>query len=242
MNYSPLLALVTGLSEIGAGLWVLFSRSPGRRRILLPVGLIFLLLAGYQFSEIAVCARPERKFLTQLAFLDITWLPPLGLWLGAQIGAGRVRWLRTIALVDMALALGLSIWILADPNGITRSVCQVVIARYFPTGIFELAYGLFYEGSLLFMIFAGSAAMAALDDPVDRRHWANLQTGTLGFMLPALAVALLAPEPEGLLPSVMCHFAIVLAVSLYFLALRERRTRTVPSPLQDGAVRPSPSK
>ena len=66
--------------------------------------------------------------------------------------------------------------------------------------------------------------MVASDDPIDRRHWANLQTGILGFMLPALAVSLLSPEPDGLLPSVMCHFAIVLAVSLYFLALRERRT------------------
>lgn len=227
MHYSPLLALITGLLEIGAGLWILISRSPGRRRILLPAGLIFLLLAGYQFAEIAVCARPEHKFLTQMAFLDITWLPPLGLWLGGQIGAPRNRWIRAAARVDMVLALGLSVWILADPNGITRSVCQVVIARYFPARIFEQVYGIFYEGSLVLTIFAGAAAMAASDDSIDRRHWANLQTGILGFMLPALAVSLLSPEPDGLLPSVMCHFAIVLAVSLYVVALRERRTRAV---------------
>ncbi len=35
----------------------------------------------------------------------------------------------------------------------------------------------------------------------------------------------MSPEPDGLLPSVMCHFAIVLAASLYALALRERRAR-----------------
>jgi hypothetical protein len=229
MRYSPLLALVTGLLEIGAGIWILISRSPGRRRILLPAGIIFLLLAGYQFAEIAVCARPEHKFLTQLAFLDITWLPPLGLWLGGQLGSPRNRWIRAIAAVDMVLALGLSVWILADPGGITRSVCQVVIARFFPSRIFEQVYGLFYEGSLVLIIFAGAAGMASSEDPIDRRHWANLQTGILGFMLPALAVSLLSPEPAGLLPSVMCHFAIVLAVSLYALALRERRARVVPA-------------
>ena len=129
----------------------------------------------------------------------------------------------------MLLAMGLSIWILADPGGITRSVCQVVVARYFPSPLFEQVYGLFYEGSLVLIIFAGAAGMAGTEDPIDRRHWANLQTGILGFMLPALAVSLLSPEPAGLLPSVMCHFAIVLAASLYALALRERRVRAVPA-------------
>jgi len=229
MHYSPLLAFVTGLLEIGAGGWIFISRSPGRRRILLPTGLIFFLLAGYQFAEIAVCARPENKFLTQLAFLDITWLPPLGLWLGGQISAPRNRWIRIAGLVDMALALGMSIWILAEPGAITRSVCQVVIARYFPSRIFDQIYGLFYEGTLILTVFAGTAGMASADDPVSRKHWANLQTGILGFMFPALAVSLLSPEPDGLLPSVMCHFAIVLAVSLYFLVLRERRPVPVSS-------------
>jgi uncharacterized membrane protein YgdD (TMEM256/DUF423 family) len=227
MHYSPLLALVTGLLEIGAGAWIFISRSPGRRRILYPAGLIFLLLAGYQFAEIAVCAGPENKFLTQLAFLDITWLPPLGLWLGGQIGAPRNRWIRVAAMADIAFALGLSVWILADPGAITKSVCQVAIARYFPSRTFEQIYALFYQGSLVLIVFGGAAGMASADDRIDRKHWANLQTGVLGFMFPALAMSLLSPEPDGLLPSVMCHFAVVLAVSLYFLALRERRTVSV---------------
>ena len=229
MRYSPLLAFITGLLEIGAGAWIFISRSPGRRRILFPTGIIFLLLAGYQFAEIAVCARPENKFLTQLAFLDITWLPAVGLWLGGQISAPRNRWIRIAALVDIAFALGMSIWILADPGAITKSVCQIVIARYFPSRVFEQIYGLFYESTLILTIFAGAAGMVAADDPVSRKHWANLQTGVLGFMFPAIAVSLLSPEPDGLLPSVMCHFAIVLAVSLYFLALRERRAAPSPS-------------
>jgi hypothetical protein len=117
-----------------------------------------------------------------------------------------------------------------DPGRSERDhavVCQVVIACYFPSRIFEQVYGLFYESSLVLAIFAGAAGMVASDDPIDRRHWANLQTGILGFMLPALAVSLLSPEPDGLLPSVMSHFAIVLAVSLYVVALRERRKRAV---------------
>jgi uncharacterized membrane protein YgdD (TMEM256/DUF423 family) len=88
----------------------------------------------------------------------------------------------------------------------------------------HMTYGVYYQLSLILTIFAGAAGMAALDDVLLRRHLANLQTGLLGFLFPALAVRILSPEPEGLLPSVMCHFAIALAASLYVLALRERQT------------------
>jgi len=224
MGYFPLLAILTGLLEVGAGVWVLISRGPGRKRILLIVGGIFLLLAGYQFAEVAVCSAPENRLWTQLAFFDITWLPPLALWLGWQLGSPGNRWMRTAALVDMALALALSVWIFADPQGITKSVCQMVVARYLPERHFDIAYGLFYQVSLLVLVFGAAAGMAHTDDVVRRKHWANLQTGLLGFLFPALAVRILVPETEGLLPSVMCHFAVVLGISLFVLVLRERRS------------------
>jgi hypothetical protein len=232
MDYSPILAVLTGLFEAGAGTWVFISRSPGRKRILFPTGLIFLLLAGYQFAEVAVCRSPEHTFWTQLAFLDITWLPPLGLWLGYQLSAPRLRWLKAVALADMALALAFSFWILAAPGAITTSVCQLVLARYFPTGAFDFAYALFYQLSLLITIFGAAAGMSFAEDVIRRKHWANLQTGLLGFLLPALAVRILVAESDGILPSVMCHFAVVLAVSLFVLVLRERRQ---PGPAAVGA-------
>ena len=230
MRYSPLLAVITGLLEFGAGIWVFLGLRFGRKRILYPLGMIFLCLAGYQFAEVAVCGHLENKIWTQLAFFDITWLPPLGLWLAAQLSTPRNRWLRTAAFVDMALGLAFSVWIFADPQAITKSVCQLVVARYFPTAVFDISYALFYQVSLLVTIFGAAAGMASSEDAVLRRHLANLQTGLLGFLLPALAVRILVPEAGGgLLPSVMCHFAIVLAVSLFVLVLRERRTVLKPS-------------
>jgi len=222
MTYSPILAVVTGLLEVAAAAWIFVRRGSGRRRILYPLGVILLLLAGYQFAEVAVCGSPERKLWTQLAFLDITWLPPMGLWLGSRIAAPRARWMQIAALADMALALGFSVWILVAPEAMTRSVCQLVVARYFSKEAFEVAYGLFYQLSLLVTIFGGAAAMAVIEKTVDRKHWANFQTGLLGFLLPALAVRILVPETDGILPSVMCHFAVVLAASLVVIALRER--------------------
>lgn len=223
MTYSPVLAVITGIAEFIAAGWVFLKPGRGRKRILNPIGLIFLFLAGYQFAEVAVCSRPDLMFFTRLAFFDVTWLPPLALWLGSQLSRPKMRWLRAAALVDLAAALALSVWIFADPQAITKSVCQTVIARYYHAHTFEITYGIFYQFSLVVTIFAGAAGMAFAEDGVLRKHWANLQAGILGFILPSLAVRILVEEQPGLLPSVMCHFALVLAVSLIFLALRELR-------------------
>ncbi len=224
MTYSPLLAIITGILEFAAAGWVFLSPGRGRKRILYPIGLIFLLLAAYQFAEVAVCSRPDLKFFTRLAFFNITWLPPLGLWVGSQFNLPKSRWLRSAALIDFALAVGLSIWIFSDPQAITKSVCQTVIARYLHAPLFDIVYGIFYQGSLGVLVFAAAAGMASAEDPILRKHWANLQAGILGFVLPALAIRVLVNEQPGLLPSVMCHFALFFAVSLFFLVLRERKT------------------
>jgi hypothetical protein len=229
MTYSPLLAIITGIIELAAAAWIFLGPRLGRKRIIYPIGLIFLLLAGYQFAEVGVCSRPDLRFFTRLAFFDITWLPPLALWLGSQISRPKLRWLRAAAVIDFGAALALSVWIFADPRAVTKSVCQTVIAFYAQARTFEVVYGIFYQFSLLLTIFAGVAAMALSDDSVLRKHWANLQGGILGFLLPSIAVRILVFEKPGTLPSVMCHFALILAVSLGFLALRERRHSPSPA-------------
>ena len=47
-------------------------------------------------------------------------------------------------------------------------------------------------------------------------------SGTLGFLLPAVATALLTNGLDGSLPSVMCHYALALALFLARIVARER--------------------
>jgi len=228
-SYSPLLALVTGMFEFLAALYTFFS--PGRKRLLYPVGTLFLLLAGYQFAEVAVCSNPENLLFTRLAFFDITWLPPLGIWIVWVLGAPKTKAMNAVPLVYFAAAAGLSFWIFADAGGVTKSVCQTVIARYQQSNPFETVYGLFYQTAMAVLIFGAAAGMASAEDTVRRKHLANIQVGVLGFVLPSLAVRILVQETQGLLPSVMCHFALVLAISLCALVLRERRAGRAGWPL-----------
>jgi hypothetical protein len=226
-SYSPLLAIATGLFEFGAAGFAL--RSPGRRRILRPTALIFLLLAGYQFAEVAVCAAPDQRIFTRLAFFDISWLPPLGLWLMVQLVSPRRRALAVLPLAWFAAAVLIVTWIFIDPGCLTKSVCQTVIARYAQARPFEILYGVFYQSGLGVLIFGTTVGLARDADPVLRRHLADLQAGVLGFVLPSLAVRVLLREPQGVLPSIQCHFALILAVFLLSLVLRERKTSFRPA-------------
>lgn len=221
MSYSPLLAIITGFFEFAAAIFTFLS--PGRKRILYPVGLLFLLLAGYQFSEVAVCANPDNLLFSRIAFFDITWLPPLALWLAYQLSTKKNKWLKAISLGYFTAGLFFAAWIIVDPHIVTKSVCQLVLARYINPNPFDTAYGIFYQTGLAVLIFAAAAIMAYAKDDILRKHMANLQVGVLGFVLPSLAVRILTSESEGILPSVMCHFALVLAVSMCFMVMRERR-------------------
>jgi hypothetical protein len=220
-GYSPALAVATGIFEFAAAAWTLSRR--GRKRFLHPAAALFLFLAGYQIAEVAVCAHPANLAWSRWAFFDITWLPPVGIWLVAALGfPGRLR-PKIFAGGYFLLAAALSVWIFADPTCITRSVCQVVLARYGHPRVFELAYGVFYQFGLAAMVFMATAGMARTADTVLRKHLANVQAGVLGFVFPAFAVRVLTREPAGLMPSVMCHFALVLAVFLAALVGRESR-------------------
>lgn len=219
--YSPILAAVTGGLEVAAAIYTLSV--PGRKRILVPVGLVFILLAGYQFAEIAVCANPAVLTLSRLAYFLIAWLPPVVLRLVVVLSARGGKALRAVSFFYLATAAALSVWIIVDPACITRTVCQVVIARYFPSSAFDIVYGLYYQTALVLIVFSTGILMTSSADELTRKHLANVQLGVLGFMFPALAVRVLASEPAGLIPSAMCHFALVLAASLAALVVRERR-------------------
>ncbi len=132
-------------------------------------------------------------------------------------------WLKIISLGYFAVGLGFTVWISADSQVVTKSVCQLALARYTNPNPFDTAYGIFYQTGLAVLIFSTAAGMAYSKDEILRKHLANLQIGVLGFVLPSFSIRILTTEPEGMLPSVMCHFALVMAFSMCFMVIREKR-------------------
>jgi len=225
MEYSPTLAVATAAFEIIAAAWALtlpYARRFGSRRdrfgyrtVMWSTGAILLLLAGYQLTEVAICADVSAAgFLPRMAFIIVTWLPALGLLLVAEIQRPRSGFLHGCALVMLGASAGIVAWIALDRSFATASVCNAVFARYAHAQPRFQFYAAYYWVGLLGMAALSGYGVHTSADPRRRRMHAHVLVGTLGFVLPSILLSHFVPAARSALPAVMCHFAIILAVAL----------------------------
>jgi len=225
MSYSPILALATAAFEILVACWALVTlRSEERGRVVWTTSVILLLLAGYQLAEVALCADVAAAgLLPRLAFVIVTWLPPLGLLLIAHLHRPESRSVHGSCYGFLAAAAGIVVWILLDGSFATASVCNAVYARYTHAMPRFLIYSTFYWIGLAGMIlFSGYGAVRSRDQR-RRRQLKLLFVGTLAFVVPSIALSWLVPPTRGALPSILCHFAVLLAIALLQVLRVERK-------------------
>ena len=220
-GYSPLLSLATGGVEIILAIWVLYS--PGRKRVRQLVAALFIVLAGYQFAEVFVCSRPTDLLAARIAFCIVLWLPAIALSLMLEFTGTASKTLKNAVRFCWLFSVFICVWILVDQSFVIGTVCSTVIATFYHDTLFEHVFGIYYELGLGGIIVGGALAMVRIEDKIARAHIADLQIGVVGFMIPAFLAQVVIADIDPSLPSLMCHFAIVLAFFLWRLMMRERR-------------------
>jgi hypothetical protein len=221
VSYSPVLAAVTAALEVAAAIWAL---SCGRRRpSIRTIAMILVFLAGYQVTEVAVCASiGAAGFLPRLAFLVVTWLPPLGVLLVVQLQAIR-SWVTFAAVIaGFASALGMAVWILVDPGFALVSTCDVVFARYTSAPSDLLAYGIYYWAGLFLMLAFSLWGTVRAEGLLERRSLGLVFGGSAAFIVPSILLTRYVAPTQDALPSVMCHFALLFAIALIGVVRAER--------------------
>ena len=222
MTYDPLLSLATASFEIMAAIWALHG--PGRRAIVRPASTILLLLAGYQILEVLICSGSTASgALSQLAFVNVTWLPPMGVLLAARLCSTESRTGRWFAAGMFTLAFGFSVWIASHPGFASDPVCRIVFARYSHTSAAYLAYASFYWVGLAGMVLLSVRNVLVSADDHLRMLSRQLLIGSLAFILPSLMTSWIFPIPKGAFASIMCHYALLLAAFLARLLYLERQ-------------------
>ena len=237
MEYSPVLAMATAAFELLVAGWAFATQLRTKPRgVVATTGAILLLLAGYQIAEVAICADVSASgFLPRLAFIIVTWLPPLGLLLIAQLRRPRSGPTYLSAYAVLAAAAGIVVWIAVDRSFATASVCNAVYARYAYVMPRFRVYAGFYWVGLAGMAFLSCRGAMTCRDPRRREQLVLLFAGALAFVLPSIALSWFVPATRGALPSVLCHFALLLAAFLARLVYLEGK----PAPSPEGAVRPA---
>ncbi len=213
--FSPPVMIATFCIEIAGALWTLWKYKANRASQLICLILVFL--ATFQFAEYMVCER--AVFLSSLAwakvgFASISMLPALGFHLTLELAQKKSRLLLGLGY---AFALSFAAFFLIIAHGIASSQCtgNYVIFQMMPNMMYFYAF--YYHVWLVIGIsMAFKASREGLKNATSLLY---LGIGYASFMLPTTIVYLIDPTTIAGIPSIMCGFAVLLALCLIFAVL-----------------------
>jgi len=221
MRWYPYLSILTALFEI---IFIILSinRKNGRKNVFYSaIGIIFFLMA-YQITETLVCLD-YGVFLSKLAFGFIVWLPALGLILISSLLGKSYKKTAILSKIFLTFAFVNFVLIFFTKDFVTSYICEVVWAKYTNSNFSYIIYSIYYETGLFMMIGFSLYGIINSDDKKKRLMLGYVLWGTLAFVIPALFSVVVVKTLSGALPSIMCHFAIILAIFMYKLLQREKK-------------------
>lgn len=206
--------LSTFIIETGAALYTLFRYRMTRTSQLIIAMLGFL--ATFQLAEYMVC---EGAFLlssldwARLGYAAITMLPPLGIHMGLQIAKKKNTKLLVAAYGSAAAFM---IFFLFIGHGMQSQQClgNYVIFKIAPSAV--LPYTMYYYGWLVTGVLLAWHGRNMIANQNHKKALIWLVFGYLSFMVPTLIVNIINPATISGVPSIMCGFAVLLALTLLF--------------------------
>ena len=208
--FSPPVMLATFAVEfVGAAWTALRYRLNAVGRL---VAAILVCLGIFQLAEYLICEATGLPGLTwaRIGYVAITLLPPMGISLAMAI-AGKKSKLGQVALY--AACAGFVAYFLFIEQALTAQTC---LGNYV---IFEAQkgsmalYGIYYYG-LLFIGTGLSLYWANTAKKNARKALRWLALGYAAFIIPTTTVNLIDHETIHGIPSIMCGFAVILALVL----------------------------
>ena len=208
--------------EISVLIWAL-TRS-GRDKVVFAGSTILLLLSLYQIMEILTCLSPTGSVMfAKLGYLAITWLPALGLLLICFLFPYRSNTMLRFVQLMLLASFFMNIWILADSSFVHGSVCSIVFARYKHSMPQFNFYGIYYHLGLMGMLVTSTLGIMKSNEQKIRIKLGIMLLGTITFIFPALLVVVVFTPADGSLTSVLCHFALFLAISITLILYHEKK-------------------
>lgn len=210
--FSPLVMLATFVIEIACAVYVIarYKLNPITR---LAVGIL-IGLAVFQIAEYNVCEGAwgvDSLTWARIGYVAITALPPLGLHLATRI-AGK----KQPKLVAGAYIVGLlfAFIFLFVGHGMQSQEClgNYVIFTIAPWAV--IPYFAYYYGLLLVTVCYAWYMAGRIKQTNIKAALISLAIGYLAFILPTTAVNIVDPSTIAGIPSIMCGFAVILAVVL----------------------------
>lgn len=228
--FSPLVMLLTFLFESFAAIFALIKyKTNNTSRLII---YILLALAGFQLAEFMVCGGFGFSGLkwARFGFVSITLLPPLGLHLAYKISGVKTNAVVKTAYATCAIFMVYYAFSIAPVHA---DSCRANYSVFNTPAIWSELFGIYYYGWMLAGIWFSFRQVSRLQvkdakknqTKISALNW--LAAGYLSFILPTTFVNLVNPETIEGIPSIMCGFAVLLAIILIGfvapLALEKRK-------------------
>lgn len=176
-----------------------------------------LLLFGYQFFEFLICfAGLQKQIFIYFAFVDITLLPPLGLFTVLKF-ANRQKDYH-YAIFIPALFFIVYYPFALDEFAVTK--CTVLYASYhYPLGPL---YATFYYLPIIASMIILNKKWGAETEKKSKSQTRLMFFGYLFTFMPAMVIALFSPGFISAVESLLCKFAFIFAAFLTLFALKNK--------------------
>lgn len=208
--FSPTVMLITMIIEFGGALYTYWYY---RSSLLVKTIITILLCLGtFQLAEYMICTQQQATlWWARVGHAAITLLPPLGLQVIFLLSGKKERWLYWLIYL---LPICFSVYFLVIEQAITSGVC---LGNYviFTSKAHTLPYwGLYYYSFLILAIGLCHYYRRRLSSTTTKKTLRWIQIAYLVFLLPTTTINLLASETIKGIASIMCGFAVLMAMIL----------------------------
>lgn len=220
--FSPPVMLLTFAIEIGLALYALY-RYRADKVVKLCVA-IFVLLAVFQFAEYNVCEGAlglDSLTWSRLGYVCITFLPVLGIHALLTIAQRRSPMLVT-GLYSLATVF--AGYFLTVGHGLTSSACMGNYVIFEVNPQINTLFMLYYYGLEIFALYTAWSLSRGVKQKKTRLALSGFALGYLCLLVPTTTVNIIDPQTISGIPSIMCGFAILLAILIATVVLPNAAT------------------
>ncbi len=218
MCFTPIISFLTFAIEMILAVY-LVKINP--KKSLNRIGAVILFLLGaYQLSEFGICTSSNQFFWARAGHIAYTLLPALGMhWVLIIKKSKKKAW---PLYIPPAIFISLA-------TSKTGFIGGTECARYFIKIIYNWnylwlwSYQAYYAGSIILVAAMLLNCIANENNKKQRTIYLWGLVGVLSFTFPAFFFILLLPSFNAYSPSILCHFALLFAIIVAYMAYLTNR-------------------
>ncbi len=212
--FSPPVMLATLLIEFVFAAYVLWRYKSTTVSRLVVALLVFLGI--FQLTEYMICGGLGLNHIewARIGYVAITLLPAFGIHLILALAKEKMLPLLVVAYGSAAAYVG---YFALSAGSVISDVCTTNYAVFESHGMPGLIYAFYYYGWLL--VAVGLAAYLARKKPKAAPPLRWMVIGYASFIVPTSVANMMDPTTLRAIPSIMCGFAVLLALILVWRVL-----------------------